>query len=415
MQNDSAGTLTLTAFLFPMILGFSGLGLDATSWYMSKRTVQNLVDMASLEAVHSGEYFEEDALEAQVVSFLEGKGYDEAIDTVTVSNPPTAGAYAGRDGFYEISISRDVPLYFSSAFYKTVGKDFDVRVVSRAVAGTLIIGTQCIVALDPSADRALDFSGTADVVAECGVASNSVSDESIYVGGNASLTADPAMSVGDIEVSGGATLITNSPLQTYSEPTVNPYEDLDVPPFDACDVVGNTRLGDDDVAVPGRYCGDIRVQGQNITFDPGTYIIDGGDFISNANAEFFGEDVTFIFTGDTAGDVGTVNMNGNTTAELTAPTSGDYTGILFYQDPKAEYRDTLARFNGGADLILNGVIYFPSGDISFTGGSSADPACLQIFAATVSFSGNSVVGNEDPICEALNMEVSPQVRVQLVE
>jgi len=415
IRNEEAGMLTLTAVMFPVILGFGGLGLDVTSWYMQKRSAQSLVDMAAIDAVHSGHYFADAELETSLNTFLANKGIDPTRDALTVSSPPTQGEYAGRNGFYEIVLRREVPLNFVNAFYAMTGEEASIFVSSRAVAGTLVIGTQCIVSLDETADRALEFSGTADVVADCGIAANSVSGEAIYVGGSANLTADPAMAVGDIVVSGGATLTTNSPLQTFSEPTTNPYESLDVPPHGSCDFTGTTSVGDDAILLPGRYCGDILVQGQNVVFEPGTYVIDGGDFVSNANSEFSGSDVTFILTGDTAGDVGTVTMNGSTTADLSAPTSGTYQGILFYQDQIAEYRDTLARFNGGTDLLLDGVIYFPSGDIAFNGGASADPSCLQIFGATVSFSGSSNIGNDDAICTSMDLEVSPQVRIQLVE
>ncbi|TNE60952.1 MAG: hypothetical protein EP335_18130 [Alphaproteobacteria bacterium] len=415
VRDEDAGMLAVTAVMFPMILGFSGLGLDVTTWYMHRRDVQNLTDMAAIEAVHTSHYFDDDALSAQVQSFLSKYGMNTETYTLSFSSPPTSGAYAGRNGFMEVVVNRQAVLYFLSAFYGATGKDFAVKVGARAVAGTLVIGTQCIVALDETADRALEFSGTAEVIAECGVASNSTSDESIYVGGHASLTADPAMAVGDIEVSGSASLTTNSPLQTFAEPTVDPYESLDIPPISGCDVTGKTTANDDAVLTPGRYCGDITVKGSNVTFEPGTYVIDGGDFVANSGAGFYGEGVTFILTGDTAGAVGTVVINGGSVADLTAPTSGAYEGILFYQDPKASYRDSLAKFLGGADLLFDGVLYFPSNDILFSGGAESDPSCMQIFGATVKFTGSSIVGNDDSICESLNMDVSPQIRIQLVE
>jgi len=415
LKDESAGALTLTAVLMPMILGFAGMGLDATGWYMHKRSVQNLVDMAAIEAVHSGGYLADQALVSQVNNFLSDRGLDSSRDTLTLSSPPSAGDYVGRSGFTEIILRREVPLNFVNAFYAVTGEEAAVFVSSRAVAGTLIVGTQCIVALDETANRALSFSGNTEVSAGCGVASNSTSTEAIYLGGTAELTAALAMAVGDIEVGGGATLTTESPPQSYSQSINNPYDSLDIPSAGTCDYTGTTRARDDDILSPGRYCGDINVQGQNVVFDPGTYIIDGGDFGSNANAEFSGEGVTFILTGSTAADVGTVNMNGNTTAELSAPTSGDYQGILFFQDPIAEYRDTTALFNGGSNLLLDGVLYFPSGDISFNGGASADPSCLQIFGATVSFNGNSNIGNDETICDALDIDATTQFRVQLVE
>ncbi|MCJ9428594.1 TadE/TadG family type IV pilus assembly protein [Kordiimonas marina] len=415
IKDEGAGTLVMTAVLFPMILGFGGLGLDVTGWYMQKRDVQNLVDMAAIEAVHTGNYYSGSGLADKVNTFLTHYGLNASTDTVTFNSPPTSGDYVGKNGFMEVIISRKVTLNFLSAFYGLSGNNLTVNVAARAVAGTLIIGTQCIVALDKTADRALEFSGSAEVVAECGVASNSTSGQSIYVGGNASLTADPAMAVGDIVVSGSATLVTNSPLQTFAQPTKDPYANLPIPPISACDVTGATTVNNDQVMTPGRYCGDINVKGSNVTFEPGTYVIDGGSFIANAGAQFAGNGVTFILTGDTPSDVGTVSINGGSKADLVAPTSGDYEGILVYQDPKADYRTSTGKFLGGADLLFDGVIYMPSSDIQFSGGAASDPSCMQIFGATVTFEGSSTVGNSDAICQSLNMDVSPQIRIQLVE
>ncbi len=413
--DERAGTLTVTAVIFPMLLGFAGLGMDVTGWYMQKRDAQNLADMAAIEAAHTGHYYSDGDLTNLVADFMQSYGMNTSTDTLTVNSPPTSGDYAGDNRFKEIVVQRNVTLNFLSAFYGLTGGNLNVEVGARAVAGTVVIGTQCIVALDESADRALDFSGTATVVAECGVAANSTSDEAIYVGGNASLTADPAMAVGDISISGSATLTTNSPLQTFAEATEDPYSGLSVPPVSSCDVTVDTTIGDDAVMTPGRYCGDITVQGENITFQPGTYIIDGGDFKSNANSQFSGSGVTFILTGSTPSDIGTVSMNGSSSATLSAPSTGDYAGVVFFQDSNADYRGTNALFNGGSDLLFDGVIYFPSSDVTFSGGSSANPSCMQIFAATVEFTANSHIGNDEATCTSLNMGSSAQERVQLVE
>ncbi len=59
------------------------------------------------------------------------------------------------------------------------------------VGGLSTFGGHCVVGLDETADRTVEFTGTADVTSACGIASNSNSDEAIYVGGNATLIAEP--------------------------------------------------------------------------------------------------------------------------------------------------------------------------------------------------------------------------------
>src|SRR3546814_7489655 len=83
-----------------------------------------------------------------------------------------------------------------------------VDVTSRATGAGVDNGPQCIIALDHTADRAVNFTGTSSVTLGCGVASNSSSSQAIYVGGNATLVANPAQAFGDIFVGNNATLVT---------------------------------------------------------------------------------------------------------------------------------------------------------------------------------------------------------------
>lgn len=419
LHDESAGMLTMSAVMLPAILGFAGLGLDVTGWYMERRDLQNITDMAAIDAVHSGYNFSEDDLEGQIAAFLNDRGFKDSSDTLTINSPPMNGDYAGRAGFFEIVVERNVTLNFLSAFYAVTGENLEVDISARAVAGTLVVGTQCVVALDDTADRALNFTGSTEVGTDCGVSSNSVSSEAIYIGGSAQLDTVSIQTVGDIEVSGGGVLNSDTPPQSLSSPASDPYTTLPIPTDMGCDYTGTTRARDDDVLSPGRYCGDIRFQGESITMQPGTYVIEGGDLIANAGSVFSGDGVTIILTGDTADEVGGVSMNGGATATLSAPTTdGDpYEGILVYQDPIASYRSNgaSARFNGGVNLLMDGVIYMPNSDITFTGGAAANPSCLQVWGATVTFSGDSVIGNDDMICESMNLDVSPQIRILLVE
>lgn len=416
-QDQAAATMAVTAIALPAILGFAGLGLDATSWFAQKRQLQNWTDMAALEAVHSNSIFSADALETQVTSFLRARGLDAVSDGVTLNTPPTSGDYAGRNGFMEIVVDRDVQPYFLDAMYGMLGQTFSVNVSARAVAGTLVIGTQCVVALDESADRALNFQGNTEVGTECGVTSNSTSSEAIYVGGSAELDTISAQAVGDIEVSGGGILTSETPPQSLSSPADDPYDTLPMPPNSACDEVGRTNVRDDEILMPGRYCGDLVIQGAGVILDPGTYIIDGGDFKANSGSSFSGDGVTIILTGSSPSDVGGITINGGASTDLSAPTSGTYEGILFAQDPIAQYRNNQSNaiFAGGANLMMDGVLYLPRSDITFTGGTSADPSCLQVWGATVTFSGDSKIGNDDALCASLGLDISPQIRIMLVE
>lgn len=457
IRDERGGMITLTAFMLPMIFGFAGMGLDATSWYTERRNLQNMADMGALDGAHSSDYYTGTELTALVKTLLSKEGYDATTDTVVVSHPPISGDHVGDMGFVEVNMSRAVNMYMLSGFYALRGEAFAVNVATRAVAGDVVTGTQCIVALDPSADQAMYFSGTADVDADCGVASNSTSGTAIYVQGNATLTADPAQAVGDIWVRDTDNLITTSPIQTYAPAVEDPYEGLDIPityqPCDSgdpnvhegggspndMDAFGEPREISPGVPAldangkqyvdfkPGRYCGglNINTSTQHAVFldnddgSPGKYILDGGDFKANAQAVISGENITFFFTADVAEDIGSIDkINGGVDLTLTAPTEDgyDFKGILFYQDERAPDDNQTAWFNGGSNMKMDGALYFPSSTISFLGGAEADPACLQIIGKKLKFSGEAVIGNDAEICESLGLKDTFQmIRVVLVE
>ncbi|SDD85844.1 Tad domain-containing protein [Kordiimonas lacus] len=424
LRDESAGMITLSAFMLPAILGFAGLGLDVSGWYMERRHVQNITDMAAIDVANSAINFSDSDLEAQLAAFMAARDeYDSGSDTVTMNNPPTSGDYAGNNNFYEVTVSRQVTLKFLSAFYAITGDNLTVNVSGRAVSGALVVGTQCVVALDDSADRALEFSGNTTIGTDCGVTANSVSDEALYIGGSATLDTTSVQAVGDISVQGGGTLTTTSPPQSLSQSADDPFTNLPIPTDMGCDISGNQRLRDGDSldAAGGvlRVCGDITIQGTGVVFEPGTYVIEGGDFNALAGADFTGSGVTFIFTGDTSTDIGSIKINGGASAVLSAPADDGnvYEGILFYQDPNAEYRgrDSAASFTGGSSMTMDGIIYMPSSDVTFSGGTSSAPSCLQIWSATVKFTGDSSIDNDETVCSTMNIESTSQKRILLVE
>jgi hypothetical protein len=92
--------------------------------------------------------------------------------------------------------------------------------------------------------------------------------------------------------------------------------------------------------------------------------------------------VTFYFTNGA-----TVSMTGTPDVYLTAPNSGQYAGILFYQDPN----DTNGPSIGGdASSFFDGVLYFPTAEVTFYGNSSIGDVAVVI-ADALALSGHPTV------------------------
>ena len=87
---------------------------------------------------------------------------------------------------------------------------------------------------------------------------------------------------------------------------------------------------------------------------------------------------------------GPINFANGTTETFTAPTTGTYAGMLFFQDPTV-VGGAASSFAGGTSANLAGTLYFPTTALSFSNGASA--AYTIIVADSVSFTGGVTLNN----------------------
>lgn len=139
---------------------------------------------------------------------------------------------------------------------------------------------------------------------------------------------------------------------------------------------------------PGVYAGGISISNNaNITFNPGTYILAGGGLSIGGNATLSGTGVTFYNTTGPGG-YQPISFSGNVTANLSAPTSGPFAGILFFQDRSIAYSGSNgSTIVGNGNSTFDGVLYFPTTSLSYVGNSSLKGYTFLI-AYRVSMSGN---------------------------
>lgn len=419
LSDTQGATLVYFGLMLPIIMGFAGLGYDASMWYMEKRQIQSVADSAAITGAYSNEAgkTQQEIFDEVLVDLGENNFSLGDRNSISVITPPVTGKYVGNDKYVEITITRKAEMMFSGFLF-----DDQVSIQTRAVAGSIAQGDHCILALDHTMDKALEFSGSSEVDINCGVSSNSNSSESIYLNGTAYLSANPsAQAYGDIFEGDKATLDTPHPSQPFSQRSVDPYgpegRNLQVPTEpSACYETGlSIQSGDPDPLPNKRYCDGISVSaGANVFFAPGIYIIDGGTFTINGNATISGTGVTFILTGTNPEDIATIRINGGADVNIVAPSTGDYKGIAFYQDQRAEYGDSNL-FNGGADMHIKGAVYFPGQELDFSGGSDTVSGCLQLVGKKVTFSGNAFLNNEQDDCEFMGVEKISRILITLKE
>ena len=98
-----------------------------------------------------------------------------------------------------------------------------------------------------------------------------------------------------------------------------------------------------------------------------------------------GDGITLYFTGTDA----VLDVSGLGGANLSAPASGDYAGILFYGDPNAS-PDTKHGISGGSNMVYEGTMYFPTAELNITGNGagSTEASYTMAIARLLKFSGN---------------------------
>jgi Flp pilus assembly protein TadG len=182
----------LFALGLPILVGITGLGVEAGLWYASKRQLQTAADAAAVAGAlerAAGGGVEAAALDAAAKNGASATGGT----TVTVNTPPASGPNAGDPTAVEAIVTRHQQALLSGMFLAD-----GLTVSARAVAKVAGKGKACVLALDPTASGAITNLGSATVdLGGCMIAANSIDDTAITFGGNASVTAGSLWTAGN--------------------------------------------------------------------------------------------------------------------------------------------------------------------------------------------------------------------------
>lgn len=388
MRCASGSVSTLFAFGLPVIMAGAAFGVEVGVWYYDEMRLQQIADSAAFAAgieQRAGKSSQVMLAAAQAVAL--DNGFDATRDTLVMNSPPTSGSHQ-NDHSAEIILTRAETRYFTQLFDNT-----PVKVNARSVSTYTTAANACVIALDPSADQAAYFSGSSTVtLTGCNVMSNSISSQSIYTQGAMQLTVPCLMAAGDTSLNAPVNLTGCEQAMTQLPPVADPFRNVAEPIS-----TGNCNNSNGNTLQPGRYCNGLSING-SVTFKPGTYIIEGGTFKANGNAVLSGSGVTFVLKNNAQ-----ISFNGNATLNLSAPTSGTYSGMLFFGS-RANAANTSITLNGNAASVMTGAIYFPNQAVSYIGNFQGANGCTQLVARIVQWSGNSSLAAN---CSAYGMSALP--------
>ena len=408
LADHKGGVIIYVALAMPVLVGGMGLGAESGYRYHNQRLLQHAADFAAhAGAVRKYKGDEKADIDTAATHVAVSSDYDDSVGTITVNIPPASGAFTGDPSAVEVILTETRPRLFSAIFSKE-----PVLIGARAVAAANgPAQPACILALSETAPAAVEVTGSTSVnLVGCSVASNSTATNSFNMKGmGGSLTADCVQSSGGSNTTTNLTLTECDQVLNNAPPVADPYYWVQEPP-DTIDPCPNTNgkgkgsgRGNKDfdyvasvdwnhpsgeVVKVMRFCNGLKAQG-DITFEPGIYIIDSGDFTANATAKLTSkelagtEGVTFFLTNGAE-----VKFNGTATLDLQAPESGPTSGILFFGD-RSDSVDHKILGNAGSELT--GAIYMPAAHVQFTGNSKTASGCTQVIANTITLTGNSAL------------------------
>lgn len=401
--------LVLMAIAMAVLAAFAALAIDVGNLWTTKRLMQTAADAAAIagaDAITQGAATGSSTIASAAQSAATQNGFTDGSATIkssspvsiVVNNPPVSGPYSGDSTAVQVTISQTEPTYFMPV----VGVK-SVPITVTAVAMIKASGS-CIYSLDSSVSGALTVSGTASISSACGAYVDSNSSSALTINGGGTLQAPLVGVVGGTVVNGNSTTPPVSGIAAFADPLAS----VPAPTVGSCNGYKGASVTNGQTVTfdPGQYCGGIKITGGTVTFNPGVYVIDGGG-LSFSGAIISGQGVTFYLTGSGNGSspsaYGGVNINGTATVNLSAPTSGTYEGILFFQDRSVSSTGQASTINGGSGSTFDGALYFPTTTLNYAGNSSSNGYTMLV-ADTLKITGNSFVGsnysslsNGDPI------------------
>jgi hypothetical protein len=420
LLRDKKGSVVGVLAVIPVLIGAAAVGIETGQLYRIKRQMQGAADAAALAGSVDRIAGKDSATIVSTARYeAQRNGFQDGVNTVsvTVNAPPTSGANISTTGAVEVIITRSQSYSLGAALSSWLGaasSSFTMRSRSVAAQGSYSTTTSsaegCMVALTTAAEQGVSFTSFNNFAADCTIISNgsstsSNSNASIYLANFNNASLKSVWTRGRFyPASYGSLSLTNTAQQNQTTTVADPYASLATPSPGTCTYNPFSAPGGSSLTLsPGTYCGGLTISGyNNVYFTPGTYYVANGDLyltsINNVSCPTCtgGAGVTFVLTQTTGNnaDIGGVRITSENNVTLSAPSTGTYAGVLFYQDRRANVGTmastskifTISSLN---TATLGGAIYFPNNRIdisSLNNSGSSTTGCTVWIGRYIKFS-----------------------------
>lgn len=445
----------LFGLALPVLIGFLGLGVETSFWYLEKRKLQEAADSGALAG--SREYAANNAnqaaMEAAAAVASAKSGFAGAA--LVLNQPPDSGPFAIGGALedpaaVEVIVTETYDTHFVALFGMPTAT-IRARAVATEGHGEAET-TACILSLAEIEPEICDNNSTGIVfqgslnlqTSQCSVHSNDSCGPSFDFNGNPTVEVDCLTYSGGSDpaqdpISGDSTNLAlgTCDTPTYHEPIMDPYQNVSVPTdLGPCHGSPAGEPDPDDPTNPnmrrftaGYYCDNdpspsagglelLTGSGQINNLDPGVYFIENDVRVNGAS--IVGHDVILVLLD------GNFDFNGNGDLILGAPNADDiydpslepgfdliadqdmapyhyWDGLALYIAESSALGDSnpcANKINGTSILQVSGAVYAPDTCITFSGNNSsggADDPCFRLVAGNITLAGNVTMGSQN--CE----------------
>lgn len=389
-KTEKGQALILITFAIIGLIALTGLTIDGGMAYSDRRHAQNAADSAAFAAALAHGRGQNITTIGQGVAATNGFNNDGTsnIVTITTEDSPSGVCPAGATNNKDITV--EITSVTNTTFANIVGMQQVTNVVSAKTraCGTYIaplFNGNAIVSLAPSG-KGFDASGTPDwTINGGGIFSNSNSCPSVDRNGAADVSIESGYGIttpGCAQGLNGIPTISGGSVPQY---TWEQYQSL-LPRTPACDGAATK--------VNGVWYPQEGKDGSVVTFKSDMVFSSGLYCVTNSPGPYHGvisgTGVTFYITNANF----SMKFNGGGNLTATAPTGGDYAGVLMYLAPQVNGSGNLLntqaidlRGNGSQDIV--GSIIAPSADVTMFGNSGSNGFKSQIIGYQVDSGGNA--------------------------
>lgn len=244
----------------------------------------------------------------------------------------------------------------------------------------------CIIALSKTASPGVNMNGGAHITApDCSMEIHSMRRSALVINGGTTL--DMAkICVASNHIRNN----TRRPVKNLEKGCAVPPDRYagayPVPSSTSCQFNHGNYNKSEETMKPGVYCGWHNFNNSNakVTFEPGTYVIKNGGWNVNGG-EWNGDGVTFYFA-----DRSKIQFNSGVKATMSAPTTGDYTGVFMTENPNLPRNNSQFILNDSRGFDFEGLLYLPSRQINFNSGSSLRSHTMKLVANSFVFNSANI-------------------------